>query len=102
MFNARLLVGSGAGAAGLWELWPGQAGWQAVFLGLGVMAALWFGLILVICAMDYRRRHAPAKMRPCSPDRRGQVFAHAEEAGAHRHAQREAAIARADQPHSVH
>jgi len=62
MLNAKLLIGSSAGAAGVWKFWPEQASWHPIFFGIVILMGLWVCLVVLICALDYRRRRSPARM----------------------------------------
>ena len=73
MINAKLLIGSGAGVAGGMKLWSGETNWHPFLVGIGILIALWFVLVVTFCAMDcYRRqvRSRPLPIRGIHPPQR--------------------------------
>ncbi len=69
MFNAKFLIGSGAGIASAWRFWPENLGAHPVVIVLGALLIVWILLVATICTMDHRRRHARLHAREKAPHR---------------------------------
>ncbi len=63
MFNAKLLIGWGAGIAGAWKFWPENLGVHSVVVVLGALLLVWVLLVATICVLDHRRRQVPWRPR---------------------------------------
>jgi hypothetical protein len=46
------------------KLWPAETNWHPLLIGIGVLIALWFALVVTLCAMDHYRRQVRSRPLP--------------------------------------